>query len=430
MNFTGGTSGQGGVSGQASSETSPGRAIPRQFDFAVLAIILGVTGLVVFFPPDGRERAEWVQFIGHFHPLTVHFPIALFLLVPVLEVCGRRRPFAFLRLSSPFVLALATMAATAAAFLGWCLGRSGGYTGSLITQHMWGGVLLSLICWVCWMLRARMPDPGRSYAIALAVGVGLIAWTGYRGGQLSLGANHLTEHMPAGLRQVLGVADSGTAVAEAVDPNTFYGARVQPIFNTRCVSCHSADKHKGSLRLDGYHALMRGGKDGPAIQPGNAQASDLFRRITLPANHDDFMPKGKTPLAAEEVKVIELWIGAGASATLAVDAIKNAPLGTAGGTVGEVKFEEIDPAAVARLRSAITPAVVQLQQRFPNVLDYESRDSADLRLNVSLLGNKFGDKDLEAFAPVAEHIAFADFSRTAITDQSAERLASMKRMRI
>src|SRR5262249_53929183 len=74
--------------------------------------------------------------------------------------------------------------------------------------------------------------------------------------------------------------------------------------------------------------------------------------------------------------------------------------------------------------------VSRLQMQFPNILDYDSRGSADLRLNASVLGSKFGDRDLEAFAPVAEHIIAADFSRTAVTDRSADSLAAMKRLRV
>jgi len=110
--------------------------------FAMLAPVLVVVMLVAFVPPDGNERADWFQFIGRFHPLLVHFPIAFFLLVPILEIAGRSARFAYLRLSVSFVLSLATVGATVAAILGWCLGRSGGYSGRLITQHMWGGVVL------------------------------------------------------------------------------------------------------------------------------------------------------------------------------------------------------------------------------------------------------------------------------------------------
>jgi|SRR5579862_4632987 len=396
--------------------------------FGMLAPILVVAILVAFLPPDGNERSEWVQFIGRFHPLLVHFPIALFVLVPILEIAGRSARFEYLRLSVDFVLALATLGATTAAILGWCLGRSGGYSGSMITQHMWGGLLLSIVCWLCWLLHTQLREFGVIYAVALAVGVGLVAWTGYRGGQLSLGRNHLTEHMPDGLRNLLGVENGDAALALGVDPNSFYGARIQPIFTARCINCHGEDKHKGNLRLDSYRALMRGGKDGAVIQIGNIQGSELLRRITLPAGHDDFMPKGKPPLTADQVKTIELWIGAGASDKIAISAIKDAPSGSLVRT--EIKFEEIDPTTVTKLRSAVAPAVEELQRQFPNILDYDSRSAADLRLNASILGSKFGDRDLNAFAPIAEHIIVADLSRTAITDHSATAIAAMKRVRV
>jgi uncharacterized membrane protein/mono/diheme cytochrome c family protein len=426
MNLSNGIFGQSSEPSMASQNAG---GFLRQFrlDLFMLAPILVVAALVAFLPPDGNDRADWLQFIGRFHTLAVHFPIALFLLVPILEIAGRSARFAYLRLSVSFVLGLATLGATTAATLGWCLGRSGGYSGRLITQHMWGGVTLSLVCWACWLLHARVRELGKSYVTALALGVGLVAWTGYRGGQLALGPDHLTEHMPQELRNVLGI-DNNFVSTSTVDINTFYGARIQPIFTARCVSCHGSNKYKGKLRLDSYRALMRGGKDGPVIQIGNTQGSDLFRRIRLPAGHDDFMPKGKKPLSADQVKAIELWIAAGASDKLAVDAIKNAPSGSA--VQAAVNFEEIDPAAVAKLRSAIGAAVSKLQTQFPNVLDYDSRDSADLRLNASILGRMFGDRDLEAFAPIAEHIIVADFSRTAITNHSAAAVAAMKRLRV
>jgi uncharacterized membrane protein len=411
-----------------------GQRITGQLRLVLLALpfILIVLVLAVVFPPDGNEGAEWAQFIGRFHPLAVHFPIALILLVPVLELAGLTGRFSYLRLSAGFVLGLATVGATMAAILGWCLGRSGGYSGSLVTQHMWGGISFAAVCWLCWLLRTRSIEQrlGLVYAIVLAMAVGLVGWTGYRGGQLSLGEDHLTEHMPVRLRHALGISNLRPSISMAAS-NTFYGARIDPIFAARCVTCHGPAKHKANLRLDSYRSLMRGGKDGPVIRAGNVQGSDLFRRITLPPGHDDFMPKeGKRPLSADQVKLIELWIGAGASDTLPVNAITDAPVGSGPPAVAEVTFEQIDPVAVAKLRAKLAPAVAQLQKQFPNILDYESRGSADLFLNASILASKFGDHDLAAFGPVAEYITVADFSRTAITDHSLTAIAAMKRLRV
>ena len=124
-----------------------------------LAPILLLSALFAFLPPDGLERAAWTQFIGRFHLLTVHFPIALILIVPLLEWAGRKPRFPYLRSSVDFVLALAMLSSLVAAILGWCLARSGGYSGRLVTQHMWGGLFVAAACWLCWMLRGHFSGP-------------------------------------------------------------------------------------------------------------------------------------------------------------------------------------------------------------------------------------------------------------------------------
>ena len=110
--------------------------------------ILILLGLLLLAPPDGNERAQLLQFIGRFHPLSVHLPIALLMVVPLLELAGRTRHFPYLLPAADFLLGVATFGAIAAASLGWCLARSGGYSGSLVTQHMWGGVFVAAAAWL------------------------------------------------------------------------------------------------------------------------------------------------------------------------------------------------------------------------------------------------------------------------------------------
>jgi len=406
-------------------------SIRTRFGLLALAPLLLLVTLLLFLPPDGVERAEWAQFIGRFHLLSIHFPIALILLVPVLEIAGRIRRFPDLRASVDFSLALATFSAIVALTLGWCLARSGGYSGSLVTQHMWGGIFVAALSWLCWMLHGRFLGQRLDfiYAFGLVVAVGLVSWTGYRGGQLSQGENHLTEHMPTVLRAWLRLPqeDKGPTAAAST---SFFTICVEPVFAGHCNSCHGPSKQRSRLRLDSYEAVMRGGKHGVIVKAGNPQGSELFHRVTLPAGDDKFMPaEGKRPLSADEVKLLELWIAAGASPSLAADAIKGAPT-NAVSTVADVTFEEIDTAAVEKRRAPLASAVAQLQKRFPDVLEYESRGSADLVVNVSLMGAKFGDKDMAALKPLAEQIVVADFSDTAITDGSAAFIAVMKRLRV
>jgi hypothetical protein len=241
----------------------------------MLAPILLLIDLLLFFPPDGVQRSDWVQFIGGFHLLTIHFPIALVFLVPVLEIGGRSRRFRHLRPSVGPMLALAFCSATASAILGWFLARSGGYTGPLVVQHMWGGFFVSVFCWLCWMFRGRFA--GQRFDIAyfsgLVVTVILVSFTGYRGGQLSHGAGHLTEHMPNPLRDWLGVSKQEERSSTAATPDSFFAIRIEPVFQQNCVGCHGSLRQKSGLRLDSYEAVMRGGKSGPVIKAGDLSNS-------------------------------------------------------------------------------------------------------------------------------------------------------------
>jgi uncharacterized membrane protein len=412
------------------------RRSPRfWFGVFTLASILILLILVVFAPPDGNERTPWLHFFGDFHPIAVHLPIAILVLVPVIELAGRSRFFPQLLYAVEFLLGAAICSAIVAVSLGWCLARSGSYSGSLVKQHMWGGVLVAFSAWLCWFLRARSVGPylNRDYAAALLVTVGLLSFTGYRGGQLSQGENHLTEHMPDGLRRLLGVeAFANVSPASSYGgPATFYGARIQPIFSQHCIGCHGQSKHKANLRLDTYEAVMRGSKHGPVVKAGNLPGSELFRRITLPPTDDDFMPaEHKPPLSSDDLKRIELWISSGASGMQSRNSIDDGTVDSEASTaVGEVTFDAVNPTTVAMERSAIAPIVAKLQQRFPSALDYQSRGSADLVIDASLLGPKFGDDELAALVPISGQIVSADFSGTGITDRSSTGIASMKRLR-
>jgi hypothetical protein len=248
--------------------------------------------------------------------------------------------------------------------------------------------------------RMSAPAYGACVALLTALGLGVAAWA-----------------HPAFLHSSLQTI--GLEVVPRATPGSFYVTRIAPLLDTRCLGCHDETRAKGQLRLDSFAALMRGGKDGAVIVPGNPKASELFRRISLPSSDDKAMPpSGKAPLTADEVTVIKLWIAAGASGEIRT--IKGAPR-----PVVEIKIPESDPAAVQKQRTPLAAAVTKLQARYPGLVDYESRSSADLEVDASLKGAAFGDTDLAVLAPVAARIVRADLSGTSITDASAPALAAM-----
>jgi len=286
--------------------------------------VLALAALAWRRPPTGSDHAPLFQFLGRFHPLVIHLPIALILLVPVLELAGAALPQAHLRTTAGFVLGLAALTALGAAFDGWLLAWSGGYRGALVTRHMWGGIALAGLClgtaWIRGGSTQRHPQgrwSGRSYAVILVALLGLLTWTSDQGGKLSHGDNFLTQYMPRRFKRWLGIAPPPAPPAPPSapgGPSTLYTARIQPIFDHSCVSCHGPEKVKGGLRLDTYARLMLGGEDGPAVEPWLPAKSELIRRITLSSDDDDFMPSNnKNVLTPAQVKLLQEWIAASAS---------------------------------------------------------------------------------------------------------------------
>jgi mono/diheme cytochrome c family protein len=304
---------------------SPGKPFFRQPAFWLgLILVAALAALAWRLPPDGRERAALAQFFGRFHPILVHLPIGLLILVPVLELAGAFGRRDDLRASAGFVLNLAAAAAVVAALDGWLLARSGGYYGPLVVRHMWCGAGLAALCLVAAAARSALAaDRGAGLGFGFIYGplllgaLGLLTWTSHQGGQLSHGEGFLSEYMPGRLRAWLHVPTPVPPKAAAAVPAsqaTFYGARIAPIFTRSCVSCHGPAKVKGDLRLDSYAGLMLGGKGGEEIEPWQPAQSELVRRLLLPPDDDERMPNnGKNPPTLDEIHLIEQWIAAGAS---------------------------------------------------------------------------------------------------------------------
>ncbi len=139
-----------------------------------------------------------VRFAGKFHPLAVHFPIAL--LISALVAVGLGTLWQgprFIEATRVLVLFGVPMAALAAA-LGWAAGANAGYPGELatvLTRHRWlgtataGGALATLfISERSW----RHPTArGRALFLAALVGTAaLVGLTGHFGGTLIHGLEH------------------------------------------------------------------------------------------------------------------------------------------------------------------------------------------------------------------------------------------------
>jgi hypothetical protein len=93
----------------------------------------------------------------------------------------------------------------------------------------------------------------------------------------------------------------------------FFESKIRPVLVEKCHQCHSASaaKPKGGLRLDTRTGIRKGGNSGPAVVPGDLEASILFQAITGSDGVDPMPPKDK--LSPAVIADFRQWIQSGAS---------------------------------------------------------------------------------------------------------------------
>jgi hypothetical protein len=105
------------------------------------------------------------------------------------------------------------------------------------------------------------------------------------------------------------LGDDGKANPDGVD---FFESKVRPVLVEHCYKCHSAQAKspKGGLRLDSLDGMKKGGDTGPAIVPGDVDASLLVQAVRYKDEQTRMPPKGKLPDAT--ITNLERWVRSGA----------------------------------------------------------------------------------------------------------------------
>lgn len=388
-----------------SSNFFPKVQLTKSVWIASLLLIAGLLLLPFLFKLDGKTHADWQQFLGRFHPLAVHLPIAMILLLPLLEIGARLRPA--LREAAVLVLYLSVFGCLGTLALGYLLAYGSGATGAAVSRHMWGGIALTIGILLCFLIRpwwvsGKLPF---AYPALLACVVLLMTWAAHQGGSLTHGDNYLTEYLPAPIKELPGFRRL-EAKAPLV-PNSFYARHIHPIFDGNCIACHGQSKVKGGLRLDAYNFLMDGGTEGSVIVPGKPEKSILFARITLPPDHKKFMPaEGKPPLKPEEIALIKAWILQGASPTATSLAGVAVPEEYRETTLPQVGDYSGMMAQIAQLAASQGVRLTPLSKKLGD----------GLILNTVDVAAKYNDAQLAQLQRFAPYIVEVELGRTGVTD--------------
>ncbi len=95
------------------------------------------------------------------------------------------------------------------------------------------------------------------------------------------------------------------------DQLRLFETEVRPVLVDHCLKCHGAEKQWAGLRLDSGNAILQGGDSGPAVVPGQPDASLLIQAIRQD-DADLRMPKDGR-LSDQQIASLVRWVELGAA---------------------------------------------------------------------------------------------------------------------
>uniref|UniRef100_UPI00260B3DDC c-type cytochrome domain-containing protein n=1 Tax=uncultured Winogradskyella sp. TaxID=395353 RepID=UPI00260B3DDC len=244
------------------------------------------------------ENPNWIlQFLGRLHPLVVHFPIGLLFTGFILELLtlnGKRKG---LRDGISFMVYIGAGFAVLSALFGWFLKTQEDYTGNSVDNHQYTGIATAVLALMTALVLKsslkKSPVNLKAYRIVFFITVVLLTIAGHLGANLTHGEDYLSSILP-GNKANYTSKESRALLAELKSVDTLselqkdkLNLEVRGLFAHRCYQCHSENKQKGDLILETKSGVFKGGKTGLAVVAGKPEESEIYKRISLPANHKD-----------------------------------------------------------------------------------------------------------------------------------------------
>lgn len=275
-------------------------------------------------PPAPAESFWLWSFLGHLHPIAVHFPVGLLLFAAILELFTLKRFHSKLRPGIYLLVAAGGISAIISVVMGLLLARGGDYGKDILAIHQWTGIATACLGILAFVILLRIKKTNRAGLIkayrfvlfSTAIGVSV---AGHYGGSLTHGSDYLAETLPWS-KDYKPMLETSFDLASVKDDTAKLtpkqeldlNLQVRTILAHNCYKCHGSDKVKGDLRLDMKDMIFKGGEHGEVIIPGHAMESELVKRITLPDGDKKAMPSKDKRLSQAEVDIIKLWIQKGA----------------------------------------------------------------------------------------------------------------------
>lgn len=369
------------------------------FDFSIFSLVILLAFLLLF--ERYLEIPVLVSWLGHWHPLVIHFPIVL-ILVTIIQY-WRKDP------NISFYLSITTVLTLVSAITGFLLSLEGGSKGQLVLTHQWMGVSVSYLLSAWYWVSLNPGLPKVYYKIIHGGLVVLIVLTGHFGGMITHGKDFLA----------FGKGDNSMDVSIPDDPQVFEHI-VQPILNKRCASCHNENKAKGELLLTDFSSLMKGGESGPIIDQGDFSNSELVKRILMPVEKEDHMPPEEEDQLSElELITLKAWVELGAENGLMYNQLDEAsPLYS----IVSDKIKERQLNKWEHLPTVSDEKISELASDFCNILRIHNNCNA---LQVLIFPHKeYSPTLLQNLKPIAKNIIELNVSNLPLGEQEMKTIGS------
>ncbi|PIB39351.1 c-type cytochrome domain-containing protein [Maribacter sp. 4G9] len=392
-------------------------------------LILGLSVFLVFclLFESYMELPSWVSWLGRWHPLVLHFPIVLLIIAIFLGLTGKKVPNS--------LLTVAVLSALITAISGFFLGKDASVKGDLLVWHQWLGGGLALLAAVWYALVHVFPSRVAYQKGIQLVLIVLIGFTGHYGGMITHGPDFLA-------------FPSDQQKNKIPENPLIYGDVVVRILDNSCVSCHNPNKQEGELLMTGLGELLKGGKSGKTVIPGDPQDSELIKRLHLPVDDEDHMPpEGESPLGEREIGILERWIALGASDTLRLDQLE--PSEPLVGLIEEMmtpdpekKWQDLPKVADSTLQKLSTDYLtISRMASNSNALsvdaylppEYDPKQITDLKrvanniVELDLSGLPLGNAEMSMITSCT-NLEWLELDKTPLTDKSLQPLVNLKNL--
>ncbi|AMQ56128.1 c-type cytochrome domain-containing protein [Algoriphagus sanaruensis] len=352
--------------------------------------------------------------LGRFHPILVHLPIGILVFGVLLIFLSKKQDKTFLA-AIQLAFLLGSIGGVLACISGFLQYQFEGFSWDTVQFHLIFGILTTAAGFFFYGKNKRTSDPSTLKWSSTAL-IGALLFTGHLGGTITHGEGYFTEVMPENLQSLFGGAPSSAAPLtlpeEGWEELAYYDEVVQPILNSNCQSCHNPRNKKGGLDLSTKEALLKGGENGPVIDPHEFLKSSLVSRMELPQDHEDHMPPSeKRQPKKEELQLLRLWLENEASFDLKLGAAKPEK------KLLEPFFQREEIAFYPTVTfSPIAEDTLALLRKKGFYVEPIAQGSLILKLSC-INFRDFQDQNLGDLASVKGHIVYLDLSGTMITDQ-------------